>query len=141
MEHRGASAGVGGARTARQDPKRSYGLTGYDPFQRKYLGVWADSGSPALYWTEARSTQRAPCTPKRLKGLAAADVLDAFSADGVLDATFALPEFGPDATVPGAMAIGFHFVDYVVHGWDAASDIERILLHLGRSPKWVAAQR
>ena len=86
------------------------------------------------------------------------------------------------------MAIGFHFVDYVVHGWDvartidapfelstevihavlplvfavpdgefrdtegapfaraitatdAASDIDRILLHLGRSPKWVAAQR
>ena len=30
-----------------------YGLTGFDPFQRKYLGVWADSGSPALYWTEA----------------------------------------------------------------------------------------
>jgi hypothetical protein len=29
-----------------------YGLTGYDPFQRKYLGVWADSGSPALYLTE-----------------------------------------------------------------------------------------
>jgi hypothetical protein len=29
-----------------------YGLTGYDPFQRKYLGVWVDSGSPALYLTE-----------------------------------------------------------------------------------------
>lgn len=29
-----------------------YGLTGYDPFQRKYLGAWADSGSPALYLTE-----------------------------------------------------------------------------------------
>jgi hypothetical protein len=29
-----------------------YGLTGYDPFQRKYLGVWVDSGSPALYFTE-----------------------------------------------------------------------------------------
>jgi Protein of unknown function (DUF1579) len=28
------------------------GLTGYDPFARKYLGVWADSGSPALYRTE-----------------------------------------------------------------------------------------
>jgi hypothetical protein len=31
---------------------RGYGLTGYDPFQRKYLGVWADSGSPGLYQTE-----------------------------------------------------------------------------------------
>ncbi|WP_437942297.1 DUF1579 family protein [Sorangium sp. So ce341] len=29
------------------------GLTGYDPFQRKYIGVWVDSGSPALYQTEA----------------------------------------------------------------------------------------
>ncbi|EHK54368.1 DUF1579 family protein [Allomesorhizobium alhagi] len=28
------------------------GLTGYDPFAGKYLGVWADSGSPALYQTE-----------------------------------------------------------------------------------------
>jgi uncharacterized protein (TIGR03086 family) len=113
-------------------------------------------------------------------------VLDACSADGVLDATFALPEFGPDATVPGAMAIGFHFVDYVVHGWDVArsvdapfelpadvidavlpltlavpdgefreteaspfaraitatdatNDLDRILLHLGRSPAWAPA--
>lgn len=54
---------------------------------------------------------------------AADDVLDAFKADGVLDATFALPEFGPGATFPGAMAIGFHFVDYVVHGWDVARSI------------------
>jgi hypothetical protein len=29
------------------------GLTGYDPFQRKYVGVWVDSGSPALYLTQA----------------------------------------------------------------------------------------
>jgi uncharacterized protein (TIGR03086 family) len=50
-------------------------------------------------------------------------VLDAFGADGVLDATFALPEFGPSASFPGAMAVGFHFVDYVVHGWDVARTI------------------
>jgi uncharacterized protein (TIGR03086 family) len=51
-------------------------------------------------------------------------VLDAFAADGVLDAAFALPEFGPGATFPGALAIGFHFVDYVVHGWDVARAID-----------------
>ncbi|XSC45756.1 DUF1579 family protein [Bradyrhizobium sp. RDT10] len=28
------------------------GLTGYDPFAGRYLGIWADSGSPALYRTE-----------------------------------------------------------------------------------------
>jgi uncharacterized protein (TIGR03086 family) len=119
---------------------------------------------------------------------AAANVVDVFSADGVLERAFALPEFGPGATFPGAMAIGFHFVDYVVHGWDvartinapfelpadvisavlplalavpdgefretdgtpfaraitptdSASDLDRILLHLGRSPDWAPAER
>jgi len=121
--------------------------------------------------------------PASTYAAAAADVLEAFAADDVLDATFALPEFGPGAAVPGAQAIGFHFVDYVVHGWDVAraidvpftlpddvisavlplvlavpdgdfrtapespfaraiaageevSDLDRALLHLGRSPHW-----
>jgi uncharacterized protein (TIGR03086 family) len=124
--------------------------------------------------------------PAGTYALAAADVLEAFGADGVLDASFALPEFGSGAAFPGAMAIGFHFVDYVVHAWDvaraigaplrlpddvisavlplalavpdgefrtdagspfgraiaiddAASDLERLLLHLGRSPAWEPA--
>ena len=51
---------------------------------------------------------------------AAAQVIDAFAGLDELDAMFALPEFGPGATFPGSMAIGFHFVDYVVHGWDVA---------------------
>src|SRR6266545_6480874 len=28
------------------------GLTGFNPYERKYLGVWVDSGSPAVYHTE-----------------------------------------------------------------------------------------
>jgi uncharacterized protein (TIGR03086 family) len=118
---------------------------------------------------------------------AATDVLDAFADDGVLDASFALPEFGPGAAFPGSQAIGFHFVDYVVHGWDVAraidapftlpadvifavlplvfaipdgdfrnapgfpfapaitdgegvSDLDRIVLHLGRSPAWTPSR-
>jgi uncharacterized protein (TIGR03086 family) len=47
-------------------------------------------------------------------------VIDVFAGDGVLDGEFALPEFGPGAMFPAAMAIGFHYVDYVVHGWDVA---------------------
>ena len=51
------------------------------------------------------------------------DVLDAFAADGVLEAAFALAEFGADASFPGEIAIGFHFIDYVVHGWDTARSL------------------
>jgi uncharacterized protein (TIGR03086 family) len=114
---------------------------------------------------------------------AAADVLLAFADDDVLATSFALPEFGPGAAAPGSQAIGFHFVDYVVHGWDVAraidapftlpaevisavlplvftvpdgdfrnapnsvfapaiaagegaTDLDRVLLHLGRAPEW-----
>jgi uncharacterized protein (TIGR03086 family) len=52
---------------------------------------------------------------------AARDVLAAFAADGTAEATFALPEFGPGATFPGTVAMDFHFIDYVVHGWDVAA--------------------
>jgi uncharacterized protein (TIGR03086 family) len=52
---------------------------------------------------------------------AAADrVLRAFGADGVLAREFSLPEIAPGATFPAQMAIGFHFIDYVAHGWDVA---------------------
>ncbi len=113
---------------------------------------------------------------------AARDVLAALADDAAPQASFALPEFGPNATFPGAVAIGFHFIDYVVHGWDvaeslgvaytlpddvvdaalplafavpdgdfretpdapfaravnapSASNLDRILRHLGRSPDW-----
>lgn len=54
---------------------------------------------------------------------AVSDVMTAFADDAVLEASFALPEFGPKAVFPGAMAIGFHFIDYVVHGWDVAESL------------------
>lgn len=54
---------------------------------------------------------------------AAHDVLAAFSVDGIEDAVCALPEFGPDAAVPGSVAMAMHFVDYVVHGWDVAASL------------------
>ncbi len=115
---------------------------------------------------------------------AAHAVLDAFSADGASETTFALPDFGPGATFPGTVAMDFHFIDYVVHGWDVAAtlgipyelpadvvsaalplalfvpdgdfraidgapfgpavdgesadDLERMLRHLGRRPRWSA---
>ncbi len=54
---------------------------------------------------------------------AADEVLAAFAGPGVLERAFALPEIGPGAAFPGAQAIGFHFIDYVVHGWDVARSL------------------
>jgi uncharacterized protein (TIGR03086 family) len=55
---------------------------------------------------------------------AAADaVVDAFRVEGVLDRPFELPEISTERPFPGRVAIGFHLVDYVVHGWDVATAI------------------
>ena len=50
----------------------------------------------------------------------AADVITAFAPDEVLDRPFRIPEAG-DRPLPGRMVIGFHLVDFVVHGWDVAA--------------------
>jgi uncharacterized protein (TIGR03086 family) len=54
---------------------------------------------------------------------AAGRVLAAFAADGVLDRPFTLPEISPELRFPATEAIGFHFIDYVVHGWDVARSL------------------
>jgi len=36
-----------------------------------------------------------------------------------------LPEISPTLRFPAAEAIGFHLVDYVVHGWDVARALGR----------------
>ncbi|WP_199884375.1 TIGR03086 family metal-binding protein [Streptomyces sp. CB02488] len=54
----------------------------------------------------------------------AADVvLDAFAEPDVLERRFALPEINASATFAASTAIGFHFIDYVVHSWDAAASL------------------
>ena len=50
-------------------------------------------------------------------------VIAAFAADDVLERRFALPEFGVGVRVPGRQAVSFHFIDYVVHGWDVARSL------------------
>jgi uncharacterized protein (TIGR03086 family) len=54
---------------------------------------------------------------------AVAIVLAAFAADGVLAQPFSLPEITTLRTFPGSQAIGFHLIDYVVHGWDVARSL------------------
>ncbi len=54
---------------------------------------------------------------------AARRVLETFSDEGVLDREFALAEISPVLRFPAAQAISFHFIDYLVHGWDVARSL------------------
>jgi uncharacterized protein (TIGR03086 family) len=56
---------------------------------------------------------------------ASEEVLAAFARlDGALDFVFDLPEFRVNPPrFPARTAIGFHFIDYVVHAWDVAATL------------------
>jgi uncharacterized protein (TIGR03086 family) len=54
---------------------------------------------------------------------AAAVVTEAFAVDGVLERELWLPEVRGGQSFPAPQAISFHFVDYVVHGWDVAATL------------------
>jgi uncharacterized protein (TIGR03086 family) len=150
---------------------------------RGFAAAARGDGADLARWDATAVADAVASEPAATYAAAAADVLEAFAIDGALAASFALPEFGPGAVFPGAQAIGFHFVDYVVHGWDVAraidapftlpddvisavlplvfavpdgdfrtapqspfaraidageeaSDLDRALAHLGRSPLW-----
>jgi uncharacterized protein (TIGR03086 family) len=87
---------------------------------RGFAAAARGKGADPTVWQPESVADAVLADPAGTYAAAAADVLEAFAADGVLDAAFALPDFGPGAEFPGALAIGFHFVDYVVHGWDVA---------------------
>ncbi|GAA3345561.1 TIGR03086 family metal-binding protein [Amorphoplanes nipponensis] len=57
--------------------------------------------------------------PVREYAQAAESVIAAFAEPGVLDRDLLLPEITP-RPLPARLALGFHLVDYVVHGWDVA---------------------
>jgi uncharacterized protein (TIGR03086 family) len=61
--------------------------------------------------------------PRAAFAESAALVTAAFGEDGVLDRGFDLPEVRGGAVFPGSVAIGFHFVDCVIHAWDVAATI------------------
>ncbi|HTI74509.1 MAG TPA: TIGR03086 family metal-binding protein [Mycobacterium sp.] len=179
-------------KVTREDLNRATPCEGWDLAQllahmtvqhRGFAAAARGDGADLAQWDAATVADAVASDPAGTYAAAAADVLEAFAVDGVLNASFALPEFGQGAAFPGVQAIGFHFVDYVVHGWDVAraldapfvlpdevisavlplvfavpdgdfrtapespfaraietgqgvSDLERALLHLGRSPLW-----
>lgn len=61
--------------------------------------------------------------PAGVFAASAADVIAAFAEDGALERTLWLPEIHPRFRFPAAQAIGFQFIDSVVHAWDVAASI------------------
>jgi uncharacterized protein (TIGR03086 family) len=74
-------------------------------------------GGEREYWREEREVGE----PGRAHRAAADAVLSAFAEPGVTEREFVLAELG--GGFAGRTAIGFHFVDYVVHAWDVAATI------------------
>ncbi|AOR31488.1 TIGR03086 family protein [Streptomyces fodineus] len=75
------------------------------------------AGREPEHWREPEDMS----DPARTHRSAAATVLTAFAEPGVTEREFALPELG--GGFPGGRAVGFHFVDYVVHAWDVAATL------------------
>ncbi|WP_028802169.1 TIGR03086 family metal-binding protein [Streptomyces sp. 142MFCol3.1] len=75
------------------------------------------TGHEEAHWRESADTD----DPGRPYREAASAVLDAFAEPGVTEREFVLPELG--GTFPGRRAVGFHFLDYVVHAWDVAATL------------------
>ncbi|MFD5625051.1 TIGR03086 family metal-binding protein [Streptomyces sp. NPDC127072] len=73
------------------------------------------AGGEAAYWREPEDMSE----PGRTYRGAATTALAAFAEPGAIEREFVLPELG--ATFPGRLAVGFHFVDHVVHAWDVAA--------------------
>ncbi|HEY1644250.1 MAG TPA: TIGR03086 family metal-binding protein [Streptosporangiaceae bacterium] len=55
---------------------------------------------------------------------AARYVLDCFADPATLRRSFVLHDINPALAFPADEAISFHFVDYVVHGWDVARALD-----------------
>ena len=93
------------------------------------------SAGIAAHITAGQLTRPTPCAGWNLADLlshmiaqhygfaaaAAHRVIAAFAADDVLQRSFWLPEIRGGISLRARTAIGFHLVDYVVHGWDVAA--------------------
>ncbi|MFI2206322.1 TIGR03086 family metal-binding protein [Streptomyces sp. NPDC020192] len=75
------------------------------------------AGREPEHWREPEDMSE----PARVHRSAAASVLATFAEPGVTEREFTLPELG--GGFPGGRAVGFHFIDYVVHAWDVAATL------------------
>ncbi|HEY1624866.1 MAG TPA: TIGR03086 family metal-binding protein [Streptosporangiaceae bacterium] len=88
---------------------------------RGFAAAAAGDGADLSHW-QAGQLDRSRLVSEYLSEYqsAAAAVISAFAAEDVLVRKFCLPEISTQLPIPAEQAIGFHLVDYVVHGWDVA---------------------
>jgi uncharacterized protein (TIGR03086 family) len=84
-----------------------------------FAAAAAGDGADLVRW----QTGAPAADPVAEYAAAAERVLAAFAAAGVLAREFDLPQISTSSRFPATEAIGFHFVDYVVHGWDVARSL------------------
>jgi uncharacterized protein (TIGR03086 family) len=83
------------------------------------------AAAAAGHGADPRAWQLAPPSsdPVAEYTAAAHRVIAAFAAAGAGERGFELPEIAAGQQFPAALAISFHFIDYVVHGWDVARSL------------------
>ncbi|UVO13726.1 TIGR03086 family metal-binding protein [Mycobacterium sp. SVM_VP21] len=87
---------------------------------RGFAAAARGSGADLAIWRPETVADAVAADPVATYAAAAVDVIDAFAGVDALERAVALPELGAGVTFPAALAIGFHLVDYAVHGWDVA---------------------
>ena len=83
-----------------------------------FAAASAGRGDDPRSWQQDRHDD-----PVAAYATAAENVLAAFAEPGTLRRSFALPEISQTLQFPATQAISFHFVDYVVHGWDVSRSL------------------
>ncbi|HEY9332735.1 MAG TPA: TIGR03086 family metal-binding protein [Streptomyces sp.] len=86
---------------------------------RGFAAAAAGDGADAAVWRPGALGD----DPLKTYRAAAESALSAFAGQGVLTREFTLPEISDTRRFPAEVAIGFHFLDHVVHGWDLARTI------------------
>ncbi|MFE5484966.1 TIGR03086 family metal-binding protein [Streptomyces sp. NPDC056527] len=89
---------------------------------RGFAAAALGDGAELAHWSVHPVTDTADAVARYAE--AAEHVVAAFAALGGPDRPFLLPEFTVDRTFPAGRAVGFHFIDYVVHGWDMARGLD-----------------
>jgi uncharacterized protein (TIGR03086 family) len=86
---------------------------------RGFAAAARGNGADLSIWNNDRLGE----DPVRTYAESQADLVEAFAAAGVLDRGFVLPEIRDGGPFPAPMAISFHFVDCLCHGWDVATTL------------------